>query len=314
MQNQHAIFKVLVCGCTGGAFDSNLSCYLIANKDFTKFLALDAGSLLEGISEVLKKNSLKELNITFSSEIFPEIDFLKNHVKAYVISHAHLDHVKGLVINSAVDQKKNIYGTDTTIDYLRDHLFNHKIWPNYANEGSQPLGLYHYVRLTLGEEYLIPEVEMSVETFLLEHSKGYSSSAFLIKSEDRYMMYFGDTSPDCLEKKKCLHTIWERIAPLIRQNMLRDIFIECSYPGDCSSESLFGHFNPGYLLQELRHLAFLVDGTNLSYSLRNLRVYITHIKKQRKGSRELIIKELQEKNDLNITFIFPSQGEIFYLS
>lgn len=313
MRKKRAIFKVLVCGCTGGVFDSNLSCYLIANKDFTNFLALDAGSLLEGISQVVKKNSLEELNVNYSPKIFPEIDFLKNQVKGYVISHAHLDHVKGLIINSSVDQKKNIYGTDTTIDHLRDHLFNHKIWPNYANEGSQPLGLYHYVRLPVGKEYLIPEVEMSVETFLLEHSKG-SSSAFLIKSEGRYVIYFGDTSPDCLEKKKCLHTIWKRIAPLIRQKVLRDIFIECSYPDDCSDESLFGHFKPQYLLQELKHLAFLVEATHPSYSLRDLRVYITHIKKQHNGSRDLIMKELEKHNDLNVTFIFPSQGEILYVS
>lgn len=314
MQNKSTNFRVLVCGCSGGAFDENLSCYLLDTKKSAQFLALDAGSLLEGISLVLKKNLLEDLHLNLEATLLSEVEFLRNYVKGYAITHAHLDHIKGLVINSPVDSTKKIFGSETTIKHMREHVFNNVIWPNFANEGHLPLNLYQYVSLPLEKEIFIPEVGMSIEAFSLEHPHDYSSTAFLLKSDDRYVLYFGDTSPDVLEKKKCIYTVWKRVAPLIKQNLLKDIFIECTYADNCPDEYLFGHLKPKYLIGELQTLASLVDVHDPLRCLNDLRVYITHIKKQETSPRIQIIKELNDQNHLNVKFIFPSQGDILYLS
>lgn len=52
----------------------------------------------------------------------------------YLITHSHLDHVSGLIINSAGFNNKLlnkfIYGSHCTINSIQKHLFNGTIWPN----------------------------------------------------------------------------------------------------------------------------------------------------------------------------------------
>ena len=50
------------------------------------------------------------------------------------LSHAHLDHISGLILNAPDDSPKPILGLDATIDTLRDHVFNWRVWPNFGNE------------------------------------------------------------------------------------------------------------------------------------------------------------------------------------
>lgn len=57
-----------------------------------------------------------------------------NHMENYLITHSHLDHVSGLIINSAGFNNKLlnkfIYGSHCTINSIQKHLFNGTIWPN----------------------------------------------------------------------------------------------------------------------------------------------------------------------------------------
>ena len=88
------------------------------------------------------------------------------------------------------------------------------------------MGQYQYRRLQLQQKMAIPGTKLTMEPFLLSHPDGYPSTAFLIESNDAYLIYLGDTAPDALEKKKHLRPIWERVAPLIRDNKLSAIFLE----------------------------------------------------------------------------------------
>ena len=83
-------FKVVVLGCNGGPKDTNISGYLIAPKEANEFVALDAGSLLEGIYVANEKNSFQEIKTSPGSDLNFEIEILQNHIKGYLISHAHL--------------------------------------------------------------------------------------------------------------------------------------------------------------------------------------------------------------------------------
>lgn len=300
-------FKLIVLGCSGGPRENNLSGYLLSPVHLSEWVLFDAGTLLAGIDVALQRNNLDDVSFTDPS-LTPAGEMLLKHIKCYLISHAHLDHIAALVVNSQVDTPKAILGIDPTIDNLRDHIFNGRIWPNYGSEGVEPiLKHYRYVRLPLHLALPIPETNMTVETYLLSHPHGYPSTAFLIRHKEEYFLYFGDTSSDSMEVEKHLARVWKRCAPLIREKKLRGMLLECSYSHREANLAAFGHLDPSLLMKELHHLEEIAET-----SIKGLKVVITHRKESLfvgKKMKECIEEELTEFNDLGIDFIFPSQGD-----
>lgn len=244
--------------------------------------------------------------------LLPAGELFLKQIRAYLISHAHLDHIAGLVLNSQVDEQKYILGIDSTIDNLRDHVFNGKIWPNYGSEGLEPiLNRYQYMRLPLHQKIQIPNTSMHVEAFLLSHPRGYPSSAFLLEHQGEYLLYFGDTSSDYLELEKHLKRVWERVAPLLQQNKLRGMMLECSFSQNEADQAIFGHLDTKLMLKELASLSQVAG-----VSLEGLTVIVTHRKESIKAGRdpkEVIKEELSSLNQLGINFIFPTQGDHIFL-
>lgn len=300
------VFQVVVMGCTGGPREGNLSGYLVSPLECNEWIAWDAGTLLAGIDSAFRKNNLDPALFS-DPEFTPTGEMLREHVRAFLISHTHLDHIAGLVLNSQIDTKKAILGIDSTIDNFRDHIFNGKIWPNYGDEGKEPLKRYHYVRLPLAKATPIPNTSMHVEAYLLSHPGDYPSTAFLIEYKGDYLLYFGDTSSDALEKNNHLATVWQRVAPLIQEGKLRGIFLECSYPDEESDQVVFGHLDAQLMINELHRLADYVET-----SLQGLNVVVTHRKetlKKGEDPSERIAEELTALNDLSVNLIFPEQGD-----
>lgn len=299
-------FQIVVLGCMGGPRENNLSGYLLSPLEQQEWIALDAGSLLAGIECALKKNALKDVCFSDSS-LEPAAEMLREHVRCFLISHAHLDHIAGLVLNSQMDSKKSILGISPTIDNLRDHIFNGIIWPNYGNEGLEPiLNHYSYVRLPLHQAQPVPQTSMRVESYLLSHPHGYPSTAFLIEHKGRYLLYVGDTSSDFLEEEKHLARIWRRIAPLVKEKKLYGILLECSYAHKDAEFVEYGHLDTRLMMKEFHVLAQI-----LGDPLTDLRVMVTHRKESLKKEHNVLAsiqQELLEKNDLGIDFIFPDQG------
>jgi 3',5'-cyclic-nucleotide phosphodiesterase len=56
--------------------------------------------------------------------------------KGYFISHAHLDHVSGLIINSPADVAKTVYAAAKCMDMMENHYFNGETWANFGDEGE----------------------------------------------------------------------------------------------------------------------------------------------------------------------------------
>ncbi len=305
-------FQIIVLGCEGGPYDSNLSSYLIAPIHSSDFVALDAGSLLEGIKIAYEKGSFADISLNPHSLLNPIGDIFQNHIKAYLISHAHLDHVSGLVLCSVADSKKNLLAIDPVIDDLKSHLFNWKIWPNFGSEGVSPiLHRYQYQRLACYETTPVPDTEISVKAFPLHHD-GVPSSAFLIETNGDFVIYFGDTESDGTRIDTKIATIWKELVPLIQKQKLHAIFLECSYSSQQPSHHLYGHLNTTNMMNELRLLATLVDPLHKGRALKNLKVIVTHRKEslfQGENPTKAIQEELEKYNDLGIEFIFPHQGE-----
>lgn len=304
-------FSVIALGAGGGPGQDDLSAYLLAPAGSSDYVALDAGTLLAGIKKAWNAGSFRDLRPPADATLAPEGWILRERVKAYLISHGHLDHVAGLIVDSPEDGSKEILALPSTIDVIRDHLFNRRAWPNFGNEGEAALKKYRYVRLEPGRAQAIAGTAMSVEPFALSHA-GVVSTAFLIGGGGAAALYVGDTGPDAVERGDRLGVVWTRIAPLVRDGTLRGILIEVSYPDGRPDHLLFGHLTPAWLMHELRRLAEQVDPTNPAQALRRLTVVVTHIKPSLNvgpSTRERIARQLAERNDLGVRLVIIRQGE-----
>ena len=149
---------------------------------------------------------------------------------------------------------------------------------------------------------------MFVTAFELSHSKPYTSTAFLIRSDSAYVLYLGDTGADEIEHSTKLQELWNHAAPLIRSHQLKGIFIETSFPDNQPNDKLFGHLTPSLLMKELQNLAAL-SGTD---NLQKVPIIVTHIKPA--GNNEAIIKkQIREHNADMFKLIFPIQATPFTL-
>lgn len=73
-------------------------------------------------------------------------------VDSYLITHPHLDHIAGFVINTAGPpgaRPKKLAGLPETIHAFKTHIFNNVIWPNLSDENNGA-GLVTYLRLVEG--------------------------------------------------------------------------------------------------------------------------------------------------------------------
>ena len=303
-------FVTIVLGAGGGSLEDNLTSYLLAPKNDHNFISLDAGTVLVGIKRAIAKGSFRDVSIPEDTELNIEGWILQNLVKAHLISHTHLDHVAGLVLNAPDGSEKDILGIQRTIDDLRDHFFNWKVWPNFSNEGfGRQLKKYRYIRLEPEESYHIDKTALSVTPFVLSHS-GIQSTAFLVRSKEDYALYFGDTGPDAVEKQSCIENVWKAVAPIARKKRLRGIFLEVSFPDPRPDNQLFGHLTPSWMMKELTRLAYMTDSQNAQNALSGVTVFVTHIKTTfEKGLwvNEHISRQLNDLNNLNLRFVIPKQ-------
>lgn len=288
-------FRVVPLGVKGGMDESNLSAYMVAAKGSNDYICLDAGTLHAGIQQAINKGTFKA----------PLSTVLRQYIKGYFISHAHLDHLAGMIINSPEDSAKNIYGLPYCLDIIKEKYFSWKSWANFADEGEAPLlKKYHYYPLTAGTPTAIAQTDLSVQAFPLSHSAPYQSTAFLVEHQQQYLLYLGDTGADTVERSDKLRLLWQEVAPLLRSHQLKAIFIEVSFPDEQPLKQLFGHLTPALLMQEMQTLGSLCG----TAAMKGLPVVITHIKPS--GNNEAAIRrQLAQQNKLQLKLIFPEQGK-----
>lgn len=294
-----ATFQVVPLGVKGGIDETNLSAYLLAPSNTTDFICLDAGTIHAGIEKAIENKVFK-----VSSETV-----LKKYIKGYFISHAHLDHVSGLIINSPADSSKTVYATKSCMEMMEKHYFNGQTWANFGDEGNgYQIKKYHFQTVNTLEETPISNTTMTVKAFSLSHVNPFESTAFLIKNKDAYVLYLGDTGADSIEKSNKLNLLWNEIAPLIKNGQLKGVFIEVSFPNEQPDTQLFGHLTPNHFLNELHNLSELTG----KEGLKGFKIIITHMKPPTKNFAK-IKSQLKKQNDLDVQFLFPEQGKRFEL-
>ncbi|KAL3469660.1 cAMP phosphodiesterases class-II-domain-containing protein [Aspergillus californicus] len=157
---------VIVLGPTGGPCEDRVTGILVRSTATewrpNSMVAVDAGTLIGGIIHVLEQCEIKDGVITLgpftglhvphkstranASYIFRKI------VGTVLITHAHLDHVSALAMNTPVlgpeSGPKAVAALPSVVSAMKAHLFNDVIWPNLSDEDGA--GLITYQRLVEG--------------------------------------------------------------------------------------------------------------------------------------------------------------------
>jgi 3',5'-cyclic-nucleotide phosphodiesterase len=304
--SESPVFNVVALGVYGGLKESNLSSYIVKPVSGDDYVSLDSGTLVTG------------LNKSFENTPDKGADVLSNHIPAYLISHAHFDHFLGFVMaQPELHNQQAIMARQETMQELLSHVFIWAVWGNFGDAGEEPhLNHQHYQSIPLLEWVPIPKTDMQVKAFPLSHGHETPSTAFLLRFEQAYLLYFGDTGADEIEETQTMQAIWKEVAPLVRKNQLRGIFLECSFPEEQPSNRLFGHLKPSLYMKELSTLANLVDPKHPEKALKDLTVFVTHVKptiEEQEDSGQKILSTLQSMNHLGIRFVLPEQGGHYVL-
>ncbi len=299
-------FDVVVLGGLGGIQDGNLTAFLIHPHGDGRAVTCDAGTLVNGLRVADEKGALAGVAVPADSNLSRVGYMLTTAIKGYLISHAHLDHVSGLIIASPDDSKKPIYALPSVGADLVETYFNWRAWPNFSDRGKAPqLKKYAIEDLKPGVATPLKDTAMTVTAFPLSHG-GMESTAFLVESDGDGVLCFGDTGPDTVEKGTRLKDVWTAVAERVKQKRLKAIVIEVSYTSDRPDNLLFGHLTPRYVLEALRELDKLAGGG----ALKGLPVVVSHIKYSltKEQPQKQLLQELEAGNDVGVQFVVPEQG------
>ena len=292
-------FKVIPLGVKGGLDESNLSAYLVAANGSDQYICLDAGTIYKGLELAAANKLFNSLNPS---------SIQQQQIKGYFISHAHLDHTAGLIMNSPNDNTKNLYGLASVLEVFKKNYFTWSAWANFGNEGEAPiLNKYTYQTLVPTKEIAIDNTDLFVTPFVLSHVQPYESTAFLVRHQNSYLLYLGDTGADKVEKSEQLAALWKAITPLVMKKQLKGVFIEVSFDNSVSEKALFGHLTPKLLIEEMGKLNQLSSG-----NLKNTPLYVTHIKPC-DDCETKIKSEIQKANQIGLNVFYPSQASLIEL-
>jgi len=246
--------RIEVLGCSGAEFPGhNPPGFLIDGK-----IMLDAG--------------------TIGSYLTEDAQWKIRHI---LISHAHLDHIKGipfLADNIIIKNKKHnvtVIGIAPVLRTLKNSLLNNKIWPDFT---------------------MIPDPGKAVIKFLeIKHRKSIDLNGYRITAckvnhsvpaagyiiEDKKggrLLYTGDTGPT--------NSIWEEAA----STKIHCAIIEVSFPNRMEAMALTtGHLTPGLLKKEIKKMREIPE-----------RIMITHPKPQH---LKTIVSEIKKLGIPNIKIL-----------
>ncbi len=222
--------RVKILGCSGGIGGSLRTTSMLVDDD----ILIDAGT---GVGDL----SVEEL---------AKID----HV---FITHSHLDHVAFLpFLVDTVCWMRNkpisVYSTAPTLQILKDHLFNWKIWPDFSQipDGENPFMVFHDIKV--GQPIRFgSRVISAVPAHHVVPAVGY-----LMDSGDASLLFSGDTTTN--------DALW---AVANRTENLKFLIIETAFSNKERDIALASkHLCPSMLAEELAKLT------------REVEVFVTHLK------------------------------------
>lgn len=222
--------KLRVLGCAGAEFPGfHPSAFLVDDS-----LLLDAGTIGAVLSEQEQWS-----------------------IKNILITHAHLDHIRGIpmladnIVIKGMNNGVTIYGIPEAIGSLSTHLLNGVIWPDFSKiPASHPVLKYH----ELERECELMVGEFTVTAIGVNHT--VPAVGYRVSKGSAAIMYTGDTGPT--------DRIWQW------SENLSALVIEVSFPNEMEDLAIrTKHLTPSFLAQELLKLKSLPP-----------RILVTHPKPQ----------------------------------
>jgi cAMP phosphodiesterase len=108
----------------------------------------------------LETGSFAGLPFPHASARANALHVVREHVSTYLITHPHLDHLSGLVINTAAfhntSRPKRLAALPFTVNAIKTHIFNNIVWPNLTDEDGG-VGLLTFQRLQEGGNIALGE-------------------------------------------------------------------------------------------------------------------------------------------------------------
>jgi len=235
--------KLRVLGCSGGIGGNLRTTSFLLDQD----VLIDAGT---GVGEL----SLTELAMI-------------DHV---FITHSHLDHISSIpfMVDSAGfmrDRPLTVYASEGTLDILKQHIFNWKIWPDFSEIPNAQHPYMCYQAMELGETIVLNGRKItSVPANHVVPAVGYH-----LDSGKASLVFSGDTTTN--------DALWEVVNKI---ENLRYLVIETAFSNsEKDLADISKHLCPSMLAAELVKFK------------REAEVYITHLKP---GELELTMREIED--------------------
>ena len=233
--------KLRILGCSGGIGGNFRTTSMLLDND----VLIDAGT---GVGDL----SVAEL-------------CLIDHV---FVTHSHLDHIAciPLMVDSVGFMRNKpltIYAIEPTLEILRQHLFNWKIWPDFTQIPTPQAPLMRYQAIKLGHTVKLDGRKITA----LPANHVVPAVGYQLDSGKASLVFSGDTTSN--------DALWEVVN---RISNLRYLIIETAFANEEKELALLSkHLCPSLLAEELLKLKA------------DAQIYITHLKP---GEVELTMQEI----------------------
>jgi len=222
--------KIKVLGCSGGIGGDLRTTCLHVDDDILIDAGTGAGDL--SISELTK------------------IDHI-------LITHAHLDHITCIpfLIDTVCGLRTKpviLYGTAETLQVIKDHIFNWKIWPDFSKIPTPETAFMGYREIHVGEPFTIKGRKFTA----IPAKHVVPAVGYLLDSGEARLIFSGDTTVN--------DDLW-RIANATPN--LKYLIIETAFPNKERQLAIVSkHLCPSMLAEELAKLT------------RPVEILVTHLK------------------------------------
>lgn len=236
--------KLRILGCSGGISGNLRTTSMLLDHD----VLIDAGT---GVGDL----SLAELSVI-------------DHI---FVTHAHLDHVACIpflvdTVNPMRDKPITVHATTETLEILRQHLFNGKLWPDFTHIPNDNHPYMRFSAMELGQTVDLGGRRITA----LPANHIVPAVGFRLDSGKASLVFSGDTTVQ--------DAFWEEVNKI---GNLRHLIIETAFSnGERQLAVLSKHLCPDMLASELAKLKLKPE------------IYITHLKP---GETELIMREIGER-------------------
>jgi len=235
--------KLRILGCSGGISGNLRTTSMLLDHD----VLIDSGT---GVGDL----SLTELSVI-------------DHI---FVTHSHLDHVACIpflvdTVNPMRDRPLTIHATEATIEILRQHLFNWKIWPDFTQIPDERQPYMRYRTIEVGRTVEIGGRKITA----LPANHTVPAVGFRLDSGSASLVFSGDTTVN--------DALWDEVNGM---DNLRYLIIETAFSNAEKDLAILSkHLCPSMLADELRKLKHKPE------------IYITHLKP---GEIELTMQEISE--------------------